>query len=73
MTLLIGLAVLAALAIWLLLPSRRPPPEPEDDVGKPIDRAELAEAERELADDPGARPLEQGMDDDKDDWGPGAR
>ena len=73
MTLLIGLALLVALGVWLLLPSRKPPPAPEDDVAGPIDRAELEQAERELREDPGARPLEHGLDDDKDDWGPGAR
>lgn len=73
MTLLIGLAVLAALGIWLFLPQRRSMPAPEDAVKTPIDQAELEEAERELREDRGARPLDQGLDDDRDDWGPGAR
>jgi len=73
MTLWIGVAVLGALLVWLFLPSRRPLPAPEDDVETSIDQEELAEAERELEDDPGARPLERGLDDDQDDWGPGAR
>jgi len=69
MEILIGAAALAALLLWLLLPSRRRRiPAPEDDVTTPIDHDELAEAERELAsaDDPSA------LDDDEhDDWGPG--
>lgn len=73
MTLFIGLAVLAALGIWLFLPQRRSMPAPEDDGKTPIDQEELAEAERQLEDDPGARPLEHGLDDDRDDWGPGTR
>jgi hypothetical protein len=37
-----------------------------------IDDDLLAEAERGLADDPDARPLLDGWDDNEDDWGPGA-
>jgi hypothetical protein len=73
MGLWIGVAVLGALLVWLFLPRRRSMPAPEDDVKTPIDQAELEEAERELGDDPGARPLDRGVDDDQDDWGPGAR
>lgn len=68
---LIGALVLIAIAFWLLgRPRRRAPPAPEDDVGTPLDEGELAEAERELADNPGARPI---GDEDEDDWGPGTR
>jgi hypothetical protein len=47
-------------------------PAPEDDVKTPIDHAALEEAEREL-NDPRARPLCDGIDEDDDDWGPGTR
>jgi hypothetical protein len=73
MGLWIGVAVLGALLVWLFIPRRRGMPAPEDDVRTPIDQEELDEAERELRGDPGARPLDRGMDDDQDDWGPGAR
>ena len=71
MGLWIGVAVLGALLVWLFLPRARPAPEPEDDVSTPIDHAELAQAERELKQDPRPRALEQGMEDEEDDWGPG--
>jgi hypothetical protein len=73
MGLWIGVALLIALVWWLFLPRRRTARAPEDDVRSPIDRDELAEAERDLERDPRARPLEQGWDDEEDDWGPGAR
>ncbi len=44
-------------------------PNPEDDVTTPIDRAALAEAERELLEDGGARPIGDELEDE--DWGPG--
>lgn len=66
-------AVLLALGAWLLLPSRRAPPAPEDDIVSPIDKDELAEAERELREDSRARPLDQASDEVEDDWGPGTR
>jgi len=64
----IGIALIAVLLIWLLGVGKRKPVAPEDDVDTPIDEHELAEAERELRDDPDARP--NGEEDD-DDWGPG--
>jgi hypothetical protein len=70
---LIGAVVIVALAVWLLAGGRsRPAPAPEDDIDAAIDEDLLAEAELGLADDPGARPLTDGFDDDEDDWGPGA-
>ena len=71
---LIALALVAALVVWLLAPGRRRRVAPEDDVGTPIDEDELAQAERELRDDRGARPLRDGYDKEEgDDWGPGTR
>ena len=69
----IGLALLAAALGWLLFPRRRATQAPEDDVTTPIDRAELEQAEQELKQEPGARSLDEGIDDDADDWGPGTR
>jgi hypothetical protein len=70
----IGVAALVAVLWWLFVPRRqRAAPAPEDDVTTPIDREELEEAERELEQDPRPRSLEQGLDDDEDDWGPGTR
>lgn len=55
---LIALAALAALFLWLFTPHRRRrKPTPEDDVTTPVDQGELSAAERELEEDPGARPL----------------
>jgi len=69
---LLAAVALVALLIWLLRGKRpRAAPEPEDDVETPVDRSELAEAESELAEDEGARPLHDGIDDEDDDWGPG--
>lgn len=69
---LIGLVALVAVLVWLLGPARRRrTPAPEDDVASPVDQAELEEAEAGLRDDPRARPVEDGFDDDEDDWGPG--
>ena len=72
---LIGLALLAALVFWLFgLGRRRTLPAPEDDVESPMDEESLAEAERELKEDRGARPLQDGFEEgDTDDWGPGTR
>jgi len=70
----IGVAALLAVLWWLFAPRRRrATPAPEDDVTTPIDREELEEAERELRQDPRPRGLDQGFDDDEDDWGPGTR
>jgi hypothetical protein len=66
----IGVAVIAAFLVWLLGLGRRKPIAPEDDLATPIDRDELAEAEREIKDDPTAKPAADAVDDD-DDWGPG--
>ncbi|MGH7582211.1 MAG: hypothetical protein ACREL5_03185 [Gemmatimonadales bacterium] len=68
----IGLILLAALTIWLLGVGKRRPVQPEDDVTTPIDNDELAEAEREIKDDPDAKPARDAVDDDDDDWGPGS-
>ena len=68
----IGVGLFVLLVAWLMLPRRRAAPAPEDDVSTPIDRQELEEAERELEQDPRPRRLEHGLDDDEDDWGPGA-
>ena len=74
---LLTVALLLAVVLWLVAPSRkaRRSPEPEDDVTTPIDEAELAAAERELAEDPRPRALDQGYESEEkeDDWGPGTR
>ncbi|HEV8597846.1 MAG TPA: hypothetical protein VGQ69_00640 [Gemmatimonadales bacterium] len=70
MGLWLGVAVLCALLVRIFIPLRRAIPAPEDDVATPIDKAELAEAERELESDPDPRSLEHA--DHEDDWGPGA-
>ena len=70
---LLTVAVILAFLAWLLFPRRRSMPAPEDDVASPIDKEELAAAERELSEDPGARPLDQASEDVEDDWGPGTR
>jgi hypothetical protein len=67
----IGVAVIAALLVWLLGLGKRKPIAPEDDVDAPIDQDELTEAEREIKDDPTAKPAADAVDDD-DDWGPGS-
>lgn len=76
MSLYIGLAALAALLVWLLGFGQRPRDiPPEDDVVTPIDTDELAAAERELRDDPSARPIHDAIEsdpNDPDDWGPGS-
>jgi predicted small lipoprotein YifL len=71
---LIGAAALVGLFLWLVGAGRRTPlVAPEDDVDTPVDVDALAEAERELAEDPKARPIHDAFDDDNDDdWGPGA-
>jgi hypothetical protein len=67
-----GLAVLAALLMWLLGAGRGgAAAAPEDDVDTPVDEEELRAAERELRADPEARPIHDAFDDDDDDWGPG--
>ncbi len=71
---IIGAAALIAILIWLF--GRKSPgakPAPEDDLETPVDQALLDEAEQELADDPGAKPARDGLVDEDDDWGPGAR
>jgi hypothetical protein len=74
MSALIALALVAAVLVWFMAPGRRQRSvAPEDDVETPIDQDELAEAERELREDEGARPLHDGRDEDDDDWGPGTR
>ena len=67
----IGVAVIAALLVWLLGLGKRKPIAPEDDVDTPIEHDELSEAEREIKDDPTARPAADSVD-DEDDWGPGS-
>ncbi|MEO8449456.1 MAG: hypothetical protein ABI647_06690 [Gemmatimonadota bacterium] len=74
MTTIIGAAALIAILVWLF--GRKRPgaaPAPEDDVETPVDHELLEEAEREVADDPGAKPSKDGFVEDDDDWGPGAR
>ncbi len=72
MTVLIGVVALVAIMGWLFTRvGPRPAAAPEDDVVTPVDRAELAAAERELAEADGAEAL--GDDEGEDDWGPGAR
>lgn len=70
---LIGVAALVGLLLWLVGAGRRTPlVAPEDDIETPLDPDQLAEAERELAEDPEARPIHDAFDDDNDDdWGPG--
>jgi hypothetical protein len=69
---LIGIAALGALLLWLLgVGKRKPAPAPEDDVVSGTDTDELAEAEAELAEDPGARPIHEALEDEDEDWGPG--
>jgi len=66
-----AVAVVAVL-VWLLSGRRKARQRaPEDDPTTAVDHAELAEAERELADDPRPRPLDDGAEGDEDDWGPG--
>ncbi len=70
---LIGIVAVVGVVVWLF-GRRRPPARsaPEDDLTTPVDRDELEDAERELADDPDPRSLHDGWADDEDDWGPGA-
>ena len=75
MGLFIGLALLAALFLWLTGVGKAPGhAAPEDDVDTPIDEDELSAAERDVRDDRSARPIQDadGNADDDDDWGPGA-
>lgn len=65
----IGLAV--ALLLWLIGAGRQDREiAPEDDIDTPLDADALSEAERELAEDPEARSVDEALEDD-DDWGPG--
>lgn len=68
----IGVAVIGALLVWLLGLGKRKPIAPEDDVDSPIDHDELVEAEREIKNDPTAKPAADAVDDDDEDWGPGS-
>ena len=71
---LLVVAFLVGIFLWLVLPRRKRTPAPEDDVTTPIDEAELAAAERQLAEDPEARSLgERAEEAAEDDWGPGTR
>jgi hypothetical protein len=73
-TVLLGLALLIALGLWLFGPARRRAVPPEDDIESPLDQEALAEAQSELEEDPDARALQDGFDDEEtDDWGPGVR
>ena len=65
--LLVGAALLLALAVWLLRDRRHPGPRIHGQDG--IDREELEAAEREVRDLPPGPPDE---DRPGDDWGPGA-
>ncbi len=70
MVMVFGAVVVLALLAWVMgFGSPRPAPAPEDDVTTPIDREALAEAERELHEDGGARPIGDAIE--EDDWGPG--
>ena len=68
----IGIIVIAALLVWLLGVGKRTPIAPEDDVDTAMDHDLLAEAEREIKDDPTAKAAADAVDDDDDDWGPGS-
>ncbi|MGH7524818.1 MAG: hypothetical protein ACREK8_10960 [Gemmatimonadales bacterium] len=68
----IGVIVIGAALIWLLGLGRRRAIAPEDDVDSPVDHDELAAAEREVRNDPDAKPAADAVDDDDDDWGPGS-
>lgn len=69
MGLLLGLLAIVGVIAWLMSRGGAQTPAPEDDVTTPIDRAALEEAERELREDGGARPIGDALD--EDDWGPG--
>jgi hypothetical protein len=69
MGMLIGILGLAGVIAWLMSRGEQGAPDPEDDVTTPIDRAALEEAERELLEDGGARPIGDAID--EEDWGPG--
>jgi hypothetical protein len=69
----VGIAAIAALLVWLLgVGKRQDARAAEDDVETPIDHAELDAAEREIRNDPDAKPAADAVDDDDDDWGPGS-
>jgi hypothetical protein len=69
----VGIALMAAVLVWLMGIGRRQDRRvaPEDDVETPIDRDELDAAEREIKDDPDAKAAADAVDDSDDDWGPG--
>ena len=68
---IIGVVALVAILAWLFRGKRsRPAPAPEDGIDTAIDHRALEEAERELAEDSQAHPVNDERDDD--DWGPGA-
>ena len=77
MSFYIGVVALIALFAWLVGFGRpRPAPAPpEDDVTTPIDESELEAAERDVREDPSARPIQDAVESDPDapdaDWGPG--
>lgn len=67
----IAIALAVALLLWLIGAGRHDREiAPEDDIDTPLDADELSEAERELAEDPEARSVDEALEDD-DDWGPG--
>jgi hypothetical protein len=67
----IGIVVIGLFLVWLLGLGKRRPIAPEDDVETLVDQDELADAEREIKDDPTAKPAADAVADDDDDWGPG--
>lgn len=70
---MIGLAAVIGLFLWLIGFGRRKRfVAPEDDIDTPLEIDELELAERELAEDEGARPIHEAFEDDDDDWGPGS-
>ncbi len=69
----IGVAVVAFALVWFLgIGRRKPIVAPEDDLDTPVDRDELAEAERAVKDDPDAKAAADAVIDDDEDWGPGS-
>lgn len=68
----IGVVVIGAFLVWLLGLGKRKPIAPEDDIGAAVNHDELAAAEREIKDDPTAKPAADAVDDEDDDWGPGS-
>ncbi|MBA2292366.1 MAG: hypothetical protein H0W15_07920 [Gemmatimonadales bacterium] len=67
----IGLGLLAVLFVWLIgIGKAGRAVAPEDDITTRIDTGELADAERDVRNDPAAMPIQEAVD-DPDDWGPG--